>query len=496
VRAARLAVVTVVVLAIIGLVTWWGGRDGAAPAAIDRSPVPAATSGSTLSSTWYCSAGTAAVPVRHSILLSNPTSRPVTVRLTAFGGEGRRSARSLVVPANGPKGVDVGAAFGDQTLSVMVESPVGSLAVDHSLVGTDYGDQDACATFSSGEWYFPSLVTTRDAGTRLTLFNPFPADAGLDVEVVLDTGVRTPTALTGIVVPAGTAKVVDLGQTVQRRDQFSVAVHLRSGRVVAEATETFDGSAGARGLRMGLGVPASGRHWAFAGGFTGTGVGERLVIQNPGLARTTVLIQVTPYGGAANPPEPLQVEVPRLRSAVVDLSAENRIPGDGYHSITVEADHPVVVARTTTITAGPTPPADPKVPTRPALSKGVAIATGAPVGALRWLVPTFDAGRTPAPVLFVHNPGNGIAVVTVKMLVGGVARAVPAAADVEVAPGDSIAVQVPSKAPATVSLEVTASSPVVVERLVTYPAQDDLSFDLAVPVRGDRSPLTALLSGG
>jgi hypothetical protein len=494
VKAARLALVAVVVLGVLGLVTWWGGRDGPAPAAIDRPPVPAALKGSALSATWYCAAATAAVPTSHVVLIANPTRAGVSVRLTAFGPDGPVPSTTVAVAPGGPTAVDVAATFGNAALSVMVESPVASLTVAHQLVAAQDGDQAACSTFSSDTWYFPSLATTRDAGARLTLFNPFPGDAGVDVQVVLDTGVRVPTALTGIVVPARTAKVVDLGEAVQRRDQFAIAVKLRSGRVVAEAAQTFDGSAGPRGLRLGLGVPAASQRWVLAGGFTGTGVAERLVVQNPTQERATVLVQVTPYGGSADPPEPLSVEVPKRRYAVVDLSAEGRIPGDGYHSITVESDRAVVVGRTTAITAAPSAPADPNVATRPALKNGVAIGTGSPVGALDWIVPFLDAGADPAPVVFVHNPGTGISVVSVTSLSAGTSTPVPDATRVEIPPGDSRAVTVPAPAggPAGVAVRVTGSSPVVVEQLVTFPAQGDLGFGLAVPVRGGRSGLSTL----
>jgi hypothetical protein len=494
VKLSRLLLVTVVVLAMVGLVSWWGGNDAPTTAAIDRPPVPAALTGSSLSSTWYCAAGTAAVPATHTVMMANPTKRPVTVRMSAYGADGPVAPRTVVVPAGGPIAIDVANTFGSATLSVMVESPEPSLAVEHLLSTDKAADDVACSTFSAGSWYFPSLSTTRDAGARLTLFNPFPGDAGVDVQVVLDSGVRVPTSLTGIVVPARTAKVVDLGEAVSRRDQFAIAVQLRSGLVVAETAQTFDGSAGPRGLRMTLGVPEPSRRWVLAGGFTGAGVSERLVLQNPTSQRATVLVQVTPYGGAANPPEPLSVEVPKRRFTVVDLSAEGRIPGDGYHSISVESDQPVVVGRATAINGGPSAPADPNVPTRPALTHGVSLGTGSPVGATDWLVPNLDAGADPAPVVFVHNPGSGIAVVSARTLAGGTVTAVADATGIEIPPGDSRALTIPSPTGAVAGLAVrlTASAPVVVERLVTFPSLEDLAFSLAVPLRGPRAGLTAL----
>ncbi len=499
-KASRLVLVSVVALAVVGLVTWWGGRSEPEPAALDRAAVPSASSGDALSATWYCAAATAATaqPPRHTVIVTNVTEDPVTVRVTGFGADAKVGPVEVVVPAGGPLAVDVAAVLGNAALSVMVESPVPAIAVAHSLVAEQDGDQDACATFSSGTWYFPALSTTRDAGVRLTLFNPFPGDAGIDVQVVLDTGVRVPTGLTGIVVPAGTAKVVDLGEAVQRRDQFSVAVRLRSGRVVAEAAQTFDGSAGPRGLRLSLGVPAPATRWVIAGGFAGTGVSERVVLQNPGQERARVVIQVTPYGAAATPPEPLEVEVPGRRYAVVDLSAEGRIPPDGYHAITVESqDGGVVVARTIAITGAGTPPADPAVPSRPALTKGVAIASGAPVAALQWIVPSVDAGSDPAPVVFVHNPGPGISVVSAAVVADGEETPVTDVVEVEIPPGDSRAVPAPppGSAPGPVAVRVTGSSPIVVEGLVTYPEQDDLATVLAIPLRSARGGLQALAGG-
>ena len=74
--------------------------------------------------------------------------------------------------------VDVAATLGDAAASVLVESPSAELSVDHQLAAEGYGDRAACIGSTSDTWSFPTLTTTRDAGARLTLFNPFPGDAG------------------------------------------------------------------------------------------------------------------------------------------------------------------------------------------------------------------------------------------------------------------------------------------------------------------------------
>lgn len=490
----RLLFVTVIVLALVGLTSAFSGTSAPTPASLDRSPVPAVRADGDLGSTWYCAAGTASVPTQGSLIVSNPTDRPVTARLTGFTATGPSPTKVVQVPAKAPLVIDVGPTFGDPTASVIVESTSTMLSVDHQLVADGGADRDACVTSTSDQWSFPTSTTTADAGVRLTLFNPFPGDAGVDISIGLDTGTRVPSSLTGLVVPAGTVKVVDLGTAASRRDQFTATVHTRSGRVVAEIVQTFDGSKGPKGLRMAAGVPAPAKRWAIAGGFTGAGVSEHLVVQNPGTSPVHALVQVTPYGGAQQAPEPLQIDVESGRFVVVDLSAESRIPGVGYHSIEVEADHPVVVARTIAISGPADAVPDPSIVGRPALAGGLAISTGTPVLARDWMVPSIDAGQDPDPVVVVHNPGDGIAVVTLEALTGAAVVPIPSATKAEIAPGDSMAFPVGpiGATPAEASIRISSTEPVAVERVTTYPVQPDLAFDPAVPVHSTRRPLQQL----
>jgi len=490
VKVARLGALTVVVLVIVAMVSMWGGRPNPEPASVERAPVPDLRTDVKLPVTWYCAAGTAAAPMTNVVYLSNPTGDAVKVHITGYTATGALTPADVEVAPGGPHTFDV-STLGDATASVVVESPEPTLTVDHQLSTDGYGDRDACRRSTSDAWYFPALSTTRDAGAMLTLFNPFPGDAGVDIEIGLDTGTRTPTSVTGVVVPAGTAKTIDLGAQgiAERRDQFTAVVHSRSGRVIAEVAQSFDGSLGPKGLQLSFGVPAPQRDWAFAGGFTGAGAAEHVIVQNPGDQRASVLVQVTPYGGATNPPEPLDVTVEAHRYAVVDLSAETRVPGVGYHSIQVESNQPVVVARTTTLSGPPDAAADPAVPVRPALSRGVAISTGTPVAARAWTVPAIDAGADPSPVVMVHNPGVGIAKVTMSSVSAGATTDVADASGIEVAPGDSVAVPLPAGGGAETTIQVRSTEPVVVERITIYGPDDDLAFDLAVAVHGAREPL-------
>lgn len=503
-RALLLAGLVVVIVAL----TW--SHDGtSAPSAegLESTPVPAAGAPGSLSSTWFCAAGAAATPEppRHDLVLFNPDGQDAVARLTAFGAEGPVGEEQVELVAPGPTVVDVGERFGATGLSVMVESDAGELVVEHRLVSPAGADQVPCATSSSDRWFFPSQATIRGASAQLHLFNPFSSDAGVDLTITDSDGVRVPRQWQGLVVPAGTTEVIDLGTRevggAQVRDQFAVTVSLRKGRVIAETAQTLDvaadeatGRPPSRGLRLQLGVPAAATTWSFAQGFTGSGVDERLVVFNPGEAPAEVVVQVTPYGASELPPEPFELDVPARRTSVLDLSAEARIPGVGFHAITVQSSNgvPVVVGRVVSISAqrGDTPEG---VIPRPALTRGTAIGTATPVAARLWAVTGMLVGPGRNSQVAVHNPGTGIAVVTVTVL-GGERDGTVLADAVEVEPGDSVLVRAASAelGSGTVTAVVESESPVVVERTIAFANQDDLAMSSAVPLSGGAGSLTDL----
>ncbi len=496
-NARRLLLTGGVVAVLVALVAFWGGRPAPVVNDVDRPDVPTAGARGELSSTWFCAAGALAAdqPARHTLFLTNPTARPTTVTLNGYSQTARLGAKQVLVGPASSAVADVDELFGAGT-SVMVESPVAPLTVAHRLQTPTYADQTACATATSGRWYFLSQATVRGATATLVLFNPFSVDAGADVRIGLDGGVRSPRALNGIVVPAGQTRYVPLGESVQRREAFTATVQMRSGRLVAETVQTFDGSNGPRGMRLQLGVPAARNYWSFAAGFTGPNAAERVVLHNPGRSTVTALVQVTPYGAAASPPDPFQVEVPPLRFTTLDLSAESRVPGVGYHAVDVQADAPVVVARTNTL-SGPPGAGQDGVPARPALTRGTAVATGTPVQATDWLLPAVRTGPAQRSVVLVHNTSAGIALVKVALLVDGTRTVLPGFGRYELAAGDSVLVPVgPTGVPdGSVGVQVGSSTPVVVESLSTFFGTDDLSMDLGVPLPGGPGSL-GLLAGG
>jgi hypothetical protein len=282
-------------------------------------------------------------------------------------------------------------------------------------------------------------------------------------------------------VPAGTSKVIELGEAVQRRDQFSATVLTRSGRVVAELAQSFDdadASLSVSGVRLEGGSRVTAGRWSFAGGFADGSAVEQLVVLNPQDEEVEVIVQIVPYGGIDTMPEPFTLKVPARRYGLIDLSAESRVSQVGYHAIEVEASdgREVVAARVLNVSSA-AEAAD--TPLRSLISRGTSGSIGSVVAAPRWVAGGFGGDPTGSAVL-VHNPGTGIAVAEVTASGAG-----GESVRVEVPPGDSQVVTGDQLAPEDErwSVEVVSEgSAVVVEQVQVFAEESDFAWQPAVAV--------------
>lgn len=488
----RLLLVSVVALAVALLASAWSGRAAKEAADAGGIGIPNVGAESDASSTWFCTAGSAPLdPVpHHQVAITNTGKRSTSVRITAYGPEGVAGTHLVEVAPNAADVVDLDAIFSTAGLSAMVEAPHGAISVSNWLFSAEVGDVSQCERESSSVWYFPSQTTVTGSTANLVLFNPFSSDAGVDISAAVSDGVRSPTEWAGVVVPAGTTKVIDLSQFIQRRDQFSVTVQVRSGRVFANSVQTFAGvalepSPTVTGLRVTRPVAQPRSTWVFAGGFKDPGAAESIVVQNPASTPVTVQVQVSPYGTDLElEPEPFEVRVPARRYAVLDLTQEGRVPDVGFHAITVEStkDHPIVVERHIRLSAVPT--AGDSAVERPALATGVSSTTGASGAAKNWTVPGVLTGDSNTPIAFIHNPGDKPATVTV-VAKDDQGNRVVLADHQKVPSGDGVAVPLTHESLASTAVrvyEVSATSPIVVEQLVTLSSIPDFALTPAFPL--------------
>lgn len=440
----------------------------AAPLA-NRALMPTAAPEGALSSTWFCVGATAVAGggADGAISIANPTERPASGTVTVVPIEGESRSVPIAVEPYSVSVFVLRHAVQAPYAAALVDLDAGQVAAELVVRGSQESDATPCSSRASSRWYFADGVTAKDASLALSLFNPFPEDAIVDLSFSTDQGRASPSAFRPIVVPARTLVVRDIGEHVRRRNAVSTTVAVRTGRVVAAQTQTR--SAAGAGLSVALGAPSLGRVWHFANGVVADGIDEHFAVSNPGAAEATVLFQVSLHEGIA---EDFERTVPARGRIDVVLNEEVGVPRGVGHGTTVRSldGVPVVVSRTLSFAA-------------PAVQGGRADTLGARRAATRWLFPAGGTSATADEWLVVANPGSRATRITVAGLVGGEARALDGLTDIDVEPDRRRALRIGDHLRRDpMPLLVTSTGPVVVERALFTSGRAGVWAGVGIPL--------------
>jgi hypothetical protein len=509
--------------------------SGAAPAAgagVARL-MPAGRPETDGSSTWYCAAGTAEADgfADHRVAIVNTGDEDRTATLTVVTGDIRHPTgpeggaaeaggppvtREVTVPPGRRVEVRLGDIVAAGLAAAVIEVDGGGVAVEHQVSGPHGEDAGPCATFAGSTWHLAWGATTRDARDVVVLFNPFPSPATVDGRFVTEDGGREPVRFQGFPVPAGGVVGVDLGDDVTRSQQVAATFRARTGRIVVERLQQFDGSLGTEGLSLDLAVPSAGTTWVFADGEAtvpapvppapgeeaeaapaaggdeaGATSSERIVVYNPSRDRAQVEVRVLPGGDDSGPaPQPFRLSVPAGAYEVIDYGDQARIVAGQPHTTVVHVSNGArVVAQRVTVDVGP-PPSRRRPPTGE-----VTAAPGARLAAPTWTFPSVAAGDDETAAFVVFNP-DPTRPVRVRLDVPGAGRDRDrGGASAQVPPGGRVSLDAPTGA-TTAGVVVTAGGPVVAERVIR--AADGRREALApgVPLLDGGEPLDALATAG
>jgi hypothetical protein len=472
VSPSRRVPVVVAILAVLLLGGLVDRRDRPAPSATTLPPVPMAAAADARSSAWYCTGATAARDgaADGQILLFNAGRRPLRGTITVYPNQGEVRRTEVEVAAASRRAVRLADVASAPYASAVVELDGGEAVVELAATGTLGDAVTPCATAASPHWYFADGVTTRDATEVLLLFNPFPDDAILDLVFGTEEGQVTPQALTGLSVRGEAMAVVNVGEFVQRREQVTAAVTARTGRVVVSRLQSFDGSAGRRGMSLALGAAAVGEQWYLPEGLVADGLTQRYHIFNPGAEEATVAIELALEQGDA---EPIQLTVPANSRVTVAANEETRIPKGVPHAATVRSVNGVGVVVERSVDAAPA-----------ARRTGSSLTPGAQVTARRWALAAGAADDTYDEWLVFQNPGPRTAVVSVRVLSDGGLVSHDSLQGLEVGPGQRRSVRLADtvKGAATPAV-VEADQPIVVERDVHRLKGLGTAMSIGIPLR-------------
>jgi|SRR5581483_3038343 len=500
-NARRIRVILLAIVVIAVLV--FGDRARSTPRSVDvvsgRSLMPAASPPDAVSSAFFCAGGTASGSggFESTIVIANPNANSITATVTSYPAAlpsdqaGQASVASLA-PVS--KSVTVGARSRAEVplaqiqaspfAAALVETNDGDISVEHRTATAVGSSSSPCASAPSPTWYFPTGTTTRDAHELLAVFNPFPVDAVLDITFQTSDGFRAPTALQALPVPGGHVRIVDVNEQAPRIAQLAAFVVARSGEVVVDRLQSFDGSDPAHpaGAVAMLGAPLPATEWVFPEGAVNEGLTETVTVQNPSDQPSSVQVEVIlddPDTNGVVDPIPLTVQPASYTQ--VALHQETRVPKGVGHTIVVRTTSgPPVVAERVVTGAAPAP------------RHGYGPAIGSPLSSTSWL---FADGRamagTDAEFIVLFNPARDVtAHVSLTALAQGQALAIDGLQQIEVRPGARVALDLGQHVNrADLPVLVNSDAPVVAERGLYAASGPGLSLAAGMPLAGHASVL-------
>jgi hypothetical protein len=490
----RIPTLIVIIVAVVALVI--ADRSSTTPVAKDAvatdALMPVASPPGAVSSAFFCAGvgATAGKTFDSVVIVANPGPSAASVLITAYPAAlSSDAAGTAAVAALKPvtKQIAVGARTRVEVrmldlvsapfAAAVVETNDPDIAVERRVYAADgvAMSSSPCASSPSDTWYLPTGTTTRDALELLAVFNPFPVDAVVDVTFQTSDGFRTPAELQSLPVPGGQLRVLDISTFVPRIEQLAATVLSRSGRVIVDRLQSFDGSDPNHpaGSAATLGAPGPAKVWTFAEGQVGDGLNEVFTVMNPSGNATAAQLEVTLDDPTTNGVvDPIPLSIPARGFAQVVMRDQTRVPKNVAHSVTVRSTSDVGVVAERVIRAA-----------APAPRRGYAPALGAPLVATRWVLADGSAvaGQTAEFVIVVNTSATAIAHLRFTALAQGQLLAIDGLQDVEVSPGGRLTVDLGQHVNrADLPLIVEADVPVVVERGL-YPG-DGRSISLAAGI--------------
>ncbi len=244
-----------------------------------------------LDSAWYCPMGSSDAGgfADHEIYISNLAETSAVANLSILTASGQGAGRRIELAPFQTERILLSESQASPVAGTVVEIISGQGVVGHAVT-TEHGRAEGpCATQVSNRWYFASGRTELDSKQYLALMNPFPETAVFNVEFRTLARSRQPQALQGASVPARSVRIIDIGENITSEANVATIITTQRGRLIAERLQVIDGSLGANGAALQLGVARPANSWIMPAGRINEGGDHSLIVFNPAEPNDPVL---------------------------------------------------------------------------------------------------------------------------------------------------------------------------------------------------------------
>lgn len=304
----------------------------------------AAPAGS-VSSSWYCpgAPGPTADAGATRLLLANAGDTGVKVSVVVVDERGERRGKPLRLPPHAETVVLPGSLVHGAWLGSVVDVTGGAVSATELVDGRTGRAVASCASEVSAHWYFASGSTRNGSTLRITLFNPAPNLAVVDLRfVTTSSSSTTPAPFQGLVVEPGSLRTLTVGTYVQNQASVATVVSTRAGAIVAGELQLY-GPAGGAGVALSLGAPTTSTRWELPSAEEAAGGASELAVFNPSARSEHVVVDARLPAG---PVAPFTQVLGPESVWTLQTSQELRISPEELYSLAVQASGAgVVVAR-------------------------------------------------------------------------------------------------------------------------------------------------------
>lgn len=315
-----------------------GPQTALQPAALASEAAP---TGST-SSSWYCPGGPAELAGTTHLLLANAAGRAVRVGLEVVDTQGTRRSESLRLAPHAESDVVPGRLVHGAWVASRVQVQGGAVSATELVDGRRGRSVATCASEVSSNWYFAAGSTAGGSTLSVTLFNPTPNLAVVDLSFVTASGFTAPAPFQGLVVKPGALRSLTVGAYVQNQGAVATVVDARSGAVVADVLQLY-GPGGTAGVALALGAPTTSRRWDLPSVENSSQGASDLAVFNPSARAERVVVGVQLPTG---PVEPFTQTLGPRSVWTLATSEQLRLATQEPYTVRVVASAPgVVVSR-------------------------------------------------------------------------------------------------------------------------------------------------------